>query len=114
MESCMTVGTELPIHQPDVRFVLAVAGYPYVVVLLDVGGVVHVVVDEHLADIQYGPHAGTLFHDVHKGTYALHQHVVAAYLLDLRVGRFHVEHRREVPLTDDAVAQEVLCLLCGR
>ena len=53
-----TIGTELPIGQLDVGLILAVAGYPDVVFLLDIRSVFHVAVDEHLTDIDCGTACG--------------------------------------------------------
>ena len=68
----LAVGTQLPIHQSHVGLILSVACYPYVILLLDVGSIGHVFVDEHLADVEDGLHTRALLHDLHKCAYALH------------------------------------------
>ena len=63
-------------------------------------------VDEHLVDIQDGAHVGPSFHIFHKGTYASHQFFVSTYGIDLCVGGFYVEHRREITVAEQRVVDE--------
>ena len=88
------VCTELPEGQTNVGFVLAVTGYPDVVTLLDVIGMAHVLVDEHLVDVEDGTLVGAPLYIVHEGAYAPHQFVVATNGIDLCVGGFDVKNWR--------------------
>ena len=59
-----SVGGQLPIDQADIGLVFAVAGYPNVVFLFEVGGILHVGVDEHLVDIEDGAFASVALDDL--------------------------------------------------
>ena len=102
-----SIGTKLPEGKMDVGLVFSVAGYPHVVILLDIGGILHVFVDEHLVDIQDGSHVGAPFDVVHKGTDAPHQFLVATNGIDLCVGGFYVEHRWKVTVAEQRVIDEI-------
>ena len=59
---------QLPIHQFHVGLVFAIACYPDVVALLDVGSVGHVAVDETLVGVENGLHARALLDVLHEDT----------------------------------------------
>ena len=90
---------------------MAVAGYPDVIVLLDVLRILHVVADEHLADVENRFLACALLYDMHELTDALHEDVVTTDFLNLCVGRFYVEHGRQVIRTNGRLSEEVTCLI---
>ena len=91
-----SVGSQLPVDQLDVRLVFAVAGYPDVVALLDVGSVGHVAVDETLVDVENGLHACAPFHILHEDADAAQQLFGTTYLAYLGICGLHVQDGREV------------------
>ena len=95
-----SVRTKLPVDELDIRLVLAIAGYPDVVTLFDVGRIPHVLIDEHLADVENGAHTGAPLHYLEECAYAPHQLLIAANLLDLCVAGLYVEDGREVTLAE--------------
>ena len=89
-----TVGTELPVGQAHIGLILAVAGYPYTVVALQVGLLRQVVVDEHLVDVKDGFHAGMALDGLQPDAYLAKQSFDTARLGNLGVRGLHVEHGR--------------------
>lgn len=109
----LAIGAQLPVNQFYIGFVLSVAGYPDIVFLFDVLRMVHVMVDETLADVKDGTHACSLFHDIHEDPDALHQLFVTSDSAYLGIRRLHVKNGRKVAFAEQGVVDKVVGLSFG-
>ena len=109
-----SVGTQLPVHEVDIRFVFSVACYPYVILLLYVGGGRQMAVYETLAHIEYRSYSASLLHNPQPCSHAVEQLLLSASLAYLCVGGFKVKYRWQVAPCISAVFEEILSLTGAR
>ena len=64
----VAIGTELPQRQVYVGFILAIAGYPEMIVFFKVWGIVQPSVDKALVDIQQWTDAQSSLYNLQEGT----------------------------------------------
>lgn len=110
----MAVGAKLPIDQFHVGLVFAVARYPYVVVVFNIGGRWQIAVYKALAHVQDGAPAGGSLNNVEPCLYAPEHGAYATHGRHLLVGGLHIEHWRKVAGAKLAVTQKETSLCPGR
>lgn len=107
-----TIGGKLPDGEADIGLVFAIAGYPNLVVALDVVGIGEVTVHERLADIENRRAAGALFDNAEPCANLVKHDLGASHGVYLTGVGFHVEHGRQVAFVEASVADEVVGLIC--
>ena len=108
------VSSQLPVDELDIGLVFAIAGYPHIIALFDVCSMRHVLVDEHLTDIEDWTHVGATLDIVHENADATHEFLVAANLAYLRICGFYIEHWRKITRSEQGMVDEIGCLSqCG-
>ena len=110
------IWTQLPEYQMHIRLILSVARYPDVVVGLDMPCIClyirtgEVSVNKRLADIQDRTHTPPLLHRFQPLPCHPEEHLLTSHSPYLCLGRFEVEHRRQVSAAVTAVGNEVRSL----